>query len=68
MHVCVPLQLLVRFSTNLFLCSLFCLLLYYLIYYFKAKAGAKKRDVVYNITGQDGEDSAYYLTVGGFDR
>lgn len=36
--------------------------------FLQAKSGARKRDGYYPIGGQDGEDSAYYLHVTGFDR
>ncbi|CAM9192953.1 unnamed protein product, partial [Scytosiphon promiscuus] len=34
----------------------------------RTKATARKRDVVFTVSGQAGEDSAYYLVVAGFDR
>lgn len=36
--------------------------------FFQTKATARKRDVVFTVSGQAGEDSAYYLVVAGFDR
>lgn len=37
-------------------------------FFHKTKATARKRDVVFTVSGQAGEDSAYYLVVAGFDR